>query len=185
VVFKAAATRNLYMRALDTSNLDTGWVQRGTWTQAAAALPSMVVSPASGSGSTRTFVLTYGDPPGFAGSPLGWEQFLVAAATDGGGQPFCFVHYDRAGNGLWMYSSDVGFFLGPVAPGVASNALDSSACTVNPAGTTVQNVGGSLVLNVPLSFKAPMSGTKNTYLRSHDALNRDSGFQLKGTWTIP
>jgi hypothetical protein len=185
VVFKAAATRNLYMRAMDTSNLDTGWVQRGTWTQAAAALPSMVVSPASGSGSTRTFVLTYGDPPGFAGSPLGWEQFLVAAATDGGGQPFCFVHYDRAGNGLWMYSSDVGFFLGPVAPGVASSALDSSACTVNPAGTTVQNVGGSLVLNVPLNLKAPMSGTKNTYLRSHDALNRDSGFQLKGTWTIP
>lgn len=185
VVFKAAATRNLYMRALDTSNFDTGWVQRGTWTQAAAALPSMVVSPASGNGSTRTFVLTYGDPPGFAGSPLGWEQFLVAAATDGGGQPFCFVHYDRAGNGLWMYSSDVGFFLGPVAPGVASNALDSSACTVNTAGTTVQNVAGSLVINVPVNLKAPMSGAKNTYMRSHDALNRDSGFLQKGTWTIP
>ncbi|MGC4052296.1 MAG: hypothetical protein QM757_23430 [Paludibaculum sp.] len=109
----------------------------------------------------------------------------MAAATDGGGQPFCFVHYDRAGNGLWMYSSDVGFFLGPVAPGVASNALDSSACTVNTGGTTVQNVAGSLVLNVPLNLKAPMSGTKNTYLRSHDALSRDSGFQQKGTWTIP
>ncbi|QOY92163.1 DUF11 domain-containing protein [Paludibaculum fermentans] len=185
VVFKAAAVRNVYMRAMDMTDFDTGTVQRGTWTQVAAPLSNLTVSPASGNGASPTFTLTFPDPPGFTGSALGWEEFLVAAATDGGGQPFCFVHYDRAGNGLWMYSSDVGFFLGPVAPGASSNALSSSACSVNTAGTTYQNVSGNLLLNVPLTLKAPMSGTKQMYLRTMDALSRDTGWQQKGAWTIP
>ncbi|MGJ5818391.1 hypothetical protein [Paludibaculum fermentans] len=185
VAFKAAATRNIYMRAMDTSNFDTGWQQRGTWTQVGAALPTLVVGPNSGGGQNPSFTLTFPDPPGFTGSALGWEEFLVAAATDGGGQPFCFVHYDRAGNGLWMYSSDVGFFLGPVPPGTASGYLSSSACAVITAGTLVQNVDGNLVLTVPLVLKPTMGGVKNLYLRMMDPLNRDTGWQQKGTWTIP
>ncbi|MGJ5820665.1 beta strand repeat-containing protein, partial [Paludibaculum fermentans] len=131
LVFKQASVRNIYMRTLDRSGIDSGWVQRGTWTSLAATLGTMTVGPNAGSGSSQTFTLTYPDPPGFAGSAFGWVQFLIAAAANGGGQPFCFLHYDRGGNGLWMYSSDVGFFLGPVSPGAASNALDSSACSIN------------------------------------------------------
>ncbi|MGJ5814771.1 SBBP repeat-containing protein [Paludibaculum fermentans] len=185
VVFKAAANRSIYLRAFDADNFDTNAVQRGTWTQAAAPLVVPVVTPGSGTGSNPTFNLRFPDPQGFEGAALGWEEFLVAAATDGGGQPFCFVHYDRAGNGLWMYSSDVGFFAGPVTPGVASSVLSSSACSVNTAGTTVQNSAGNLELNVPVTLKPPMSGAKFTYMRTQDALNRDTGWLQKGTWTIP
>ncbi|MGC4048912.1 MAG: hypothetical protein QM757_05240 [Paludibaculum sp.] len=70
------------MRALDWDAIDTGWQQRGTWTQVAAPATILAVSPASGSGSNPTFTLTFPDPPGFPGSTLGWEQFLVAAAAD-------------------------------------------------------------------------------------------------------
>jgi hypothetical protein len=185
VVFKAAATRNVYMRAMDFNDVDTGWVQRGTWTQAAPAPPMLAVAPASGAGASPVFTLTFQDPSGFTGAPLGWQEFLVAVNSTGGGQPFCFLHYDRAGNGLWMYSSDVGFFLGPVSPGTASNALNSSACSINTAGTTVQNQSGNLVLTVPVTLKGPMSGVKNIYMRTLDALNRDTGWQQKGTWTFP
>lgn len=185
LVFKQAGVRNIYMRAMDRNNTDTGWVQRGTWTSLAANLSTMTTSPNSGTGLSQTFTLTYPDPPGFAGSSFGWVQFLIAAATDGGGQPFCFLHYDRAGNGLWMYSSDVGFFLGPVAPGVASGALNSSACSINTGGTSAQNVSGNLVVTVPVTMKAPMSGTKNMYQRTLDVLNRDTGMVQTGTWTIP
>jgi hypothetical protein len=185
LVFKAPAQRNVFMRTMDMSDYDSGWVWQGSWTQAAAASPTLAVSPNSGSGSNPAFTVTYPDPPGFEGSPLGWEEFLVAADSSGGGQPFCFLHYDRAGNGLWMYSSDVGFFLGPVAPGTASTALNSSACSINTAGTTVRNVAGSLVLIVPMNLKAPMSGAKNTYLRTMDALGRDTGWQLRGVWMVP
>jgi hypothetical protein len=185
LVFKQAGVRNIYMRAMDKNNTDTGWVLRGTWTSLAASLSTMTVAPNTGTGLAQTFTLTYPDPPGFAGSSFGWVQFLIAAATDGGGQPFCFLHYDRAGNGLWMYSGDVGFFLGPVAPGVASAALNSSACSINTGGTSVQNQSGNLVVTVPVTMKAPMSGTKNMYQRTLDVLNRDTGMVPTGTWTIP
>jgi len=187
VVFKAAGTRNVYVRAQNLEGEDTGWIQEDTWNTVAAAPGTMLVNPASGSSTNsaqQTFTLTYPDPAGFAGAAFGWEQFLVAAAADGGGQPFCFVHYDRAGKGLWMYSSDVGFFLGPVTPGAASSVLNSSACSVNTAGTTVANTSGNLVLTVPITMKTPMVGAKNTYQRTLDVLSRDSGFVQTGNWTI-
>ena len=184
LVFKQAGARNIYMRAMNLGQADTGWVQRGTWNHLTAAEGTMSLTPSTGSGTTQTFSLTYPDPPGFAGAAFGWVQFLVAAATDGGGQPFCFVHYDRGGNGLWMYSSDVGFFLGPVTPGTASNALSSSACSVNTAAATVSNTGGNLVVTLPITMKAPMSGAKKTFQRTLDVLNRDTGWQQTGTWTV-
>ncbi|QOY85406.1 M12 family metallopeptidase [Paludibaculum fermentans] len=185
LVFKAAGARNVYMRAMNKAQADSGWVLKGAWTTVAAPLGTMTATPNTGKGSPQTFTLTYPDPAGFAGAAYGWTQFLVAKASDGGGQPFCYVHYDRAGNGLWMYSGDVGFFLGPVTPGVASNALDSSACSINPAGTTVSNQAGNLVLNVPITFKAPMSGGNKEFQRTLDVLNRDSGWQQTGNWTAP
>jgi uncharacterized repeat protein (TIGR01451 family) len=187
VVFKAAGARNIYLRAENLAGRDSGWIPVGTWTMAAAALGTMVANPSSGSSSQglpQTFTLTYPDPSGFAGAAFGWVQFLVAAATNGGGQPFCFLHYDRAGNALWMYSSDAGFFLGPVTPGTASTVLTSSACSVNTAGATATNAAGNLVLTVPITLKTPMVAAKNLYLRTLDVLNRDTGFQQSGTWTI-
>jgi len=185
LVFKQGVARNIYLRTMDQYGQDTGWVQKGSWTLTAAPLGTMSVNPASGTGSTQTFALTYPDTPGFSGANTGWAQFLVAAASDGGGQPFCFVHYDRAGNGLWMYSSDVGYFLGPVAPGTASTALSSSACSVNTAGATVTDTNGNLVVNVPVTMKAPMSGAKKTFQRTLDLLNRDTGWVQSGVWIIP
>jgi hypothetical protein len=83
-----------------------------------------------------------------------------------------------------MYSSDVGYFLGPVTPGTASSALTSSACSINTAATTVQNVNGNLVLGVLVTLKPPMVGSQKTFQRTLDVLNRDTGFAQTGTWTI-
>ncbi|MGJ5819532.1 InlB B-repeat-containing protein [Paludibaculum fermentans] len=185
IVFKAAAAKNIYLRAYTQGNLDTNWVQKGTWTTASSALGSMSVLPASGTAAQQTFAASFADPAGYDGTAAGWSQFLVAAATDGGGQPFCFVHYDRAGNGLWMYSGDVGFFLGPVSPGTAANTLTSSACSVDTSASTVTNQAGTVKVNVPITLKAPMSGAKKLFQRSLDPLGRDSGWLQTGTFTIP
>jgi hypothetical protein len=187
MVFKQALAVNIYMRAYTLEGVDTGWVQQGTWTTVAASLGTMTVVPSSGSvthGTQQTFTLTYPDPPGFAGAAFGWEQFLVAVASNGGGLPYCYVHYDRGGNGLWMYSSDVGFFLGPVAPGTASSLLTSSACSVNTASATVQNMAGNLVLTVPVTLKSPMAGSQKLFERSLTVLNVDTGFVQTGTLTV-
>jgi photosystem II stability/assembly factor-like uncharacterized protein len=187
LVFKQALALNIYMRAYTLAGVDTGWVQQGTWTTAAAALGTMTVSPSSGSvtnGTQQTFTITFPDTPGFVGAASGWDQFLVGVASNGGGQPFCYVHYDRGGNGLWMYSSDVGFFLGPVTPGTSSSLLISSACSVNTAAATVQNISGNLVLNVPVTLKAPMVGSQKLFERSLTVLNVDTGFVQTGTLAV-
>jgi hypothetical protein len=187
LVFKQALTLNVYTRAYTWEGTDTGWVQQGNWTAAAASLGTMSVSPSSGGvldGTEQTFTLTYPDTLGFTGVPFGWEEFLVAVASNGGGQPFCYLHYDRAGNGLWMYSSDVGYFLGPVTPGTVSNTLNSSACSVNTGGVTVQNAGGTSVLSVPVTLKGPMVGSQKLFERAPTLLNVDTGFVQTGTLNV-
>jgi hypothetical protein len=187
VVFKEPLALNIYMRAQTMEGVDTGWLQRGTWTAAAAPSAAMTVSPSSGGvahGTPQTFTLTFPDPSGFAGLPFGWEQFLVAVAPDGGGQPYCYVHYDRSANALWMYSSDLGVLLGPVTPGTSSNLLSSSACSINTAGATVQNVSGNLVLTVPITLKTPMVGSRKLFQRTLTVLNVDTGFVQTGTLAV-
>ncbi|QOY89886.1 InlB B-repeat-containing protein [Paludibaculum fermentans] len=185
ITFKSTAALKVYFRAYTTAGVDTGWIQRGTWSAKLPALPAMAVSPNGQSSVSPFFSALYPDPPGFEGVNQGWAQFLIAAAPDGGGQPFCFLHYDKAGNGLWMYSSDVGFFLGPVAPGTASTDLDSSACSLNTAYTSISKASGLFYIHWPVTLKPPMSGLKNIYQRTLDPTGRDTGWVQTGTWTIP
>ncbi len=185
VIFKAAEARNIYLRAQNLAGTDTGWIHGGTWTLAPAALGAMTSTPNSGTAATQAFALSYADPQGFSGAPFGWVQWLLAAAPDGGGQPFCLVHYDRAASRLWTYSSDLGYFAGPVTPGAASNQLNSTACSVDPSSATAANLNGSLLLTLPVILKPPMSGAKKIYQRTLDVLNRDTGWQQTGTWTLP
>ena len=187
MVFKQALAFNIYTRAYTLSGVDTGWVQLGNGTTAGASLGNMTVTPSSGgvtNGTPQTFTLTYPDTPGFAGAAFGWEGFLVAVAPDGGGQPFCYVHYDRSGNGLWLYASDVGYFLGPVTPGTVSNTLNSTACSVNTGGVTVQDAGSNLIVSVPVTLKGPMVGSQRVFERALSALNVDTGFVQAGTLNV-
>ncbi|MGJ5818509.1 hypothetical protein [Paludibaculum fermentans] len=188
LLFKTAGARNIYLRTMDQVGVDTGWVQHGTFNQEVYWALPMSVSPASGSATDQLFALTFTNQyaSDFFRQPLGWQQFLIGADPTGGGQPFCFVHYDRAGNGLWMYSSDVGFFLGPVTPRLGSNLLDSSACSVNTAlsglGNTPSTNGN---LDVTLKLKPAMQGLKKMYMRTLDPLQIDTGWVQVGTYQVP
>lgn len=185
VLFKQVGTRKVFLRSMSWSLVDSGWIQMGNWDSTAAPLAVMSVTPAAGSGATGAIAAQWVEPTGLPVTSGGWVQMLVANSSQGDGTPFCFLHYDRGGNGLWVYSGDVGFFLGPVTPGVASNALDSPACALNPAATTVQQNGGTLVIHPAFTFKAPMAGQKKIFQRSLDALWRDTGWVQTGTWLVP
>ncbi|MGC4055506.1 MAG: M12 family metallopeptidase [Paludibaculum sp.] len=114
--------------------------------------PSMIsVTPGSGSGALQTFNATYMAAKGY--TDLLWVQLLFATAPDGGGQTFCFVHYDVVGNAFWLYG-DGGFFVGPIAPGTTSNVLQNSFCAVNTSGSSASGVAKTLTVNVSVVFKA-------------------------------
>ncbi|MGJ5813328.1 InlB B-repeat-containing protein [Paludibaculum fermentans] len=182
---KVAGDRNVYLRAMETDSSDTGWIRRGAWSQWAQLPANMNVTPDFGNRSIEGFSLSFSERAGFLGFNKGWTQFLIASDSTGGGQPFCFVHFDRAGQQLWMYSSDVGFFLGPVAPGVSSTTLDSSACMLDTRYSTSQTQSGASFLWLPITMKPPMSGPKRLYLRTLDALGIDSGWNQVGSYQVP
>ncbi|MGJ5817714.1 InlB B-repeat-containing protein [Paludibaculum fermentans] len=187
LLFKVPGAKRVYLRERDDAGVDSGWVQRGTWDQQAVGSPVTFINPATSEGTGTYFELNFTTMPAPAlySAPLGWKQFLIAADSDGGGQPFCFVHYDTAAGQFWMYSSDVGFFIGPVAPGSASTALDTSACTLYTAGATYTNSLYTQILSLPIELKAPMKGVKKLYTRYLDPLMTDSGFVEMGWYRIP
>lgn len=175
--------KNIYLRAYDRTEQDTGMIQRGSYKTLNPPPPVHSVAPSSGAGSAQTFTATYPDEPGFTGLNLGWAQMLFATAIDGGGQTFCLVHYDRAGNGLWLYG-DSGFFLGPVAPGVSSSLLQTNACAIDTAATSAIGTSGALQWNLAVNFKASIQGARKIFLRNSSPIGVDSGFNQFGTWTI-
>jgi Viral BACON domain len=183
ISFKLAflGTKNIYLRQRDAVGEDTGFQAAGFWTVTNSGAAAWV-RPNAGSASSETFNAVYYHPGG--STNMAWTQMLFAVAPDGGGQPFCLIHYDRAANGLWLYG-DSGFFLGPVTPGATSSALHTSACAIDTAASTVNLSGNNLALNVSVTFQGTFHGKTSTYLRAFDNNHQDTGWQQRGAWTIP
>ncbi|MDX2181463.1 MAG: putative Ig domain-containing protein, partial [Bryobacteraceae bacterium] len=143
--------------------------------------PTAPLFPTSGAGATQTFTARYTSPNGF--NDVVWGELLFAAAPDGGGQPFCFVHFDNAGNGLWLYDSARGFFAGPIAPGTASNVLQDPVCAISTLNSSVARSGNTVTLTVSLIFKANFA--RNVYLRNSTVSGGiPASRTLQGTWTL-
>jgi hypothetical protein len=104
---------------------------------------------------------------------------LMATSPTGGGLSYCFVHYDVAGNALWVYGEG-GYFIGPVTPGQLSNALQNEFCAVNTRDSTAVVSGNTLTLHLPITFK--QTGARNTFLRGFSVQGEDTGWIQEGTW---
>ncbi|MGC4048247.1 MAG: hypothetical protein QM757_00815 [Paludibaculum sp.] len=183
VTFKTdhSYSENIYLRAYDRSEQDTGMVQQGSVSISTKTLPAISMTPSSGTGAAQTFTAIFPDAPGFTGLQLGWAQMLFANPS--ASQPsYCLVHYDRAGNGLWLYG-DSGFFIGPVTPGTPGTTLQNNTCTVDTAGTTAVSMGGYLEWKLPVFFTYYMDGYGYLNLRTIDPIGVDTGFRWAGSWT--
>jgi hypothetical protein len=179
-----AGAQNIYLHTLDATGYDSGFQLGGTWT--VTNTPAIIsLSPVSASGASQQFSTVFYHPSGVA--YLQWTQLLVAVAPNGGAQDFCYVHYDRPGNGMWLYSPTMNYFLGPVTPGAPSTTLQSTGCSIDTAnsseGVTLSNY--FLNWNVMFNAKTGFSGTRNVYLRALDAFGQDTGPVPEGTITTP
>lgn len=121
-----------------------------------------VLAPSPGEFSQATFTVNF-----TASNPLAqfrWVQLLIAAASDGGGHPFCFVHFDVAARELWLFG-DEGSFVGPARTGQPTDVLQNSFCAVNSASTRAAVLGPSLVLGSSVIFKRPSPVPLRVFLR--------------------
>jgi uncharacterized protein YfiM (DUF2279 family) len=171
-------SKNMYMDAYDGT--DSGWQLKGAWTVPGATGPPAPVSvtPSSGSGSSQTFSFVSSSPRGYAA--LSTILVVVNSALAGAGG--CYFLYYPASNLLYLANDAGTAWAGSVTLG-QSGSVQNSQCAVNPAASSTSGSSNNLTLNVALTFQPAFSGAKNIYMDAYDGT--DSGWQLKGAWTVP
>jgi len=173
-----SGAKNIYMDAYDGA--DSGWQQEGSWTVPGASGPPAPVSvtPGSGSGNSQTFSFVYSSPRGYSAL----TAVLVIVNNTLSAPSGCYSLYYPGSRLLYLSNDSTSGWVGSLTPG-QSGTLQNSQCTVSGAALSVSGSGNNLTLNVPLSFQTAFSGAKNIYMDAYDGA--DSGWQQKGSWTIP
>ncbi|MCP5115875.1 MAG: hypothetical protein GY953_34035, partial [bacterium] len=171
--------KNIFMYAADTSGLNSGWQQRGTWTPEDTSAPIPVsVTPSAGSGSSQTFSFSFSDGDGY--EQMGWSYVLF---NDGVLQANgCYMQYLQAANTIWLRSDAGSAWTGPLALG-APGTLQNSQCIVDGEASSATGAGSTLTLDLSLSFKPAFTGLKNIFMYAADTSGLNSGWQQRGTWT--
>jgi len=179
--------KQIFMQTQDLGNLDTGWQQRGTWTVEEAPPPpvpgapsAVSVTPASGAGANQLFSFLYSDPTGATDLP--WAQMVINSSLNASNA--CYVHYDRTYNAVFLLNDDTTAWLGPADLGSATT-FENSQCKLNAATSSASSVGNNLTVNLDLTFKPAFAGSKSIYMQTQDTGNHATGWQLRGTWTVP
>uniref|UniRef100_Q02BD5 Conserved repeat domain n=1 Tax=Solibacter usitatus (strain Ellin6076) TaxID=234267 RepID=Q02BD5_SOLUE len=139
------------------------------------------VTPASGSGLSQTFSLRYSDSAGTGGFSTVWAWFNAAFATSSANS--CMFYYAPAAGTLYLLN-DPGTQWMPGTLG-SGTALQNSACFVNLGSSNAVLAANTLTLNLALTFQPAYAGTKNVYVYGSDAGGGNSGWQTRGTWTVP
>ena len=139
------------------------------------------VSPNSGSGTNQTFALQYSSNLGAANISTAWVWFNATFATVSNNS--CMVYYDRSRAALYLLSDTANSWMtGTLGSGVT---LQNSQCAVSLGGSSSATSGNSLTLNLAMTFKAAYAGAKNVYMYAQNAGGVNSGWQARGTWTVP
>jgi hypothetical protein len=134
------------------------------------------VTPSSGSGSLQSFTVTASTAVSPSDLTTLSMQFLPT--TDLGG---CHVVYNRTAGAIGLYS-DTGSTLNTKPIG-SSATLANSSCAV---GYSVVNTsGGTVSLTLILVFSSPQfSGPRQIQINAANPYGA-SGWQSRGTWTVP
>ena len=136
------------------------------------------VTPNSGSGSSQTFSFVSSSPRGYAALST---VLVVVNSTLANAEGCYFLYYPHS-NLLYLANDASTAWAGSVTLG-QSGTVQNSQCTVNAAASSFSGSGNYLTLNVALSFQTAFGGSKNMYMDAYDGT--DSGWQLKGAWTVP
>ena len=163
----------------------SGTASSATWSFTTAASSStgapqaISVSPSSGTGFSATFQFLYSDPNG--ASHLSGAGVLISTSLDSNNS--CWFYYNQTNNTLWLANNNSSSWTS--APKSSGKALQNGQCSIVPKKVRVSQSGNNLTLTVPVTFKSGFAGTRTLYLYANDLNGLSSGYQARGTWTIP
>jgi trimeric autotransporter adhesin len=140
---------------------------------------SASVSPASGSGSTQSFTLSFSDPKG--ADHIKSARMLVNTFMDG--RKGCYIYYDRPQN-AFLLVNDNGVGSAQMTVGAASE-IGNSRCRLSGAVSTVLSAETNLTIRLNLVFDPSFAGEKQIFLSSEDADDLTKDLQPYGKWIVP
>jgi hypothetical protein len=190
ISFKAAfvGAKGIYMEAQNAA-FDSGWAFRGTYSVTGGSSggggvtpqpPSTVsAAPSGGIGATQIFSLVFSDPAG--GVNISSAQIDINASLTAANA--CYFYYSRPGNTIQL-ANNAGSFGATSTLGIPGTQQNSQ-CILDAGASSVSIAGNTLTLTLAITFKQPAySGTKNIYMEAQNP-SFDSGWALRGQWTIP
>jgi hypothetical protein len=124
--------------------------------------------------------LTYSDPSGF-GSISATQTIINSTLTYTGS---CAAFYTASTQSLAIINDAGDAFSAPAKLGVAGT-LQNSQCSIDVGASSVSGVGSNLTLNLAVTFKPGFAGTKNIFMQVQNKFGLNSGWQNRGTWTLP
>jgi hypothetical protein len=175
-------SKGIWGLAVDQGNLNSGWVQSGTWTIAPAVngVPptSDSATPSSGEGLSQTFAFEYSSP-----STAYWLSD-VRVVVNSALSPVnaCYVQYDWATNTLYLFNDAYTGLAGQVVAGTGGTASNSQ-CTISGSGSAASVSGNALTLHLAVTFAGSFVGPKGVWGLAVDWGNLNSGWVKLGTWT--
>jgi len=184
VVFKPefGGDKNINMYAASVTGAHSRWQRRGTWTVGGSIVVTAdSVSPSSGSGSTQTFTLRYSDTAGYAdlATLSAWFNGTFASTAANS----CLVSYDRATRLLSLLDDGgTGWQSGTITN---VGTLENSQCLIQLAMSAVGGTDTMLMLILTVDFKPEFAGDKSIFMNAAGLSGATSGWQQRGTWTVP
>ncbi|HEY1303416.1 MAG TPA: putative Ig domain-containing protein [Vicinamibacterales bacterium] len=141
----------------------------------APAVGANSVTPNTGSGTSQTFAMQFSDSRGAAQLRTVWVWFA-------GGNSMCLVYHDRTTNMLNLIDDAGASWM---ATPLGSGTLQNGSCSVASDLSSASVSGANLTLNLAVTFTPSMSGPKTVRLFANSAGTLSSGWQDRGTWTVP
>jgi subtilisin family serine protease len=174
-----AGPKSNFMYVADSTGASSGWRALGTYTVIGPTAPqAMWVSPSAGSGASTPFYYAFSDANGV--SDIVSTQMLIGSALNGANA--CWVYV--VGTTLYLASDSGTSWLSPVSLGSAGTT-ENSQCAIDAGASFVSSGGNYLYIYVNVTFRPAFRGPKSNFMLALDRSGLSSGWQARGTWTVP
>jgi hypothetical protein len=172
----------IYVAARDIFGNNSGWQSMGVIHVPLVLLTDLFIlgmDPPFGSSLAQTITFSYYTEF----SPFQTVWALINSAVDGRGA--CYIAYYRPGNLLFLAPDSGedtqanGMVLG------SNNTISNSQCTVSGQGASVQMIGNTLSVTLPITFKPAFAGFRVVWLGAATLDNRVVSWQAFGAEALP
>src|SRR5205814_9890494 len=158
---------------------DRGAFAFGTSSSANPLPTADSVTPNSGTAAYQIFSAKYSDANGYA--KLVMVNLLFRASPT---SSVCWARYHLSDNKLYLQDDTGKVALGPVIPG-STGSVQNSQCMLSGTGSSAVGSGNTLTVGVAITFKSSFAGSKQILMYSADVYEQSSGWQNRGTWSVP